>query len=68
MAPAVPLADPLLPGMVVAEPPDGGVVVEGELGVVLVWALATPAATSSAARVTIVRFMRGPSLSDMDVG
>ena len=28
-------APPLAPGMVVLEPPDGGVVVEGELGVVV---------------------------------
>jgi hypothetical protein len=45
---------------------DGGVVADGELGVV-VWALATPAAARSVARVTIVRFMVSPSLSVMDV-
>jgi hypothetical protein len=53
--------------MVVLEPPDGGVVVEGELGVV-VWALATPAAASSVASVMMVRFIVAASLSAMDPG
>ena len=56
MAPAAP---PLLPGMVVLEPPDGGIVVEGVLGEV-VWALAMPAAARNVARVTMVRFITIP--------